>query len=320
MAFPDAAKRINPKVISMIMPSRWLKGGKGLNSFREAMMNDECLTHISDYADARQCFPTVHIDGGICYFRWESDRKGDRQNVEYKYYSLNGEVICSQRTLKSEDARTVIRDARQQSIIKKSAASAFKSFSAIVSSRNPFGFNADLFNKSYNYAHIDLVWDYRDEYTKIYGVKGIKGGARRVSAYLPTSQIRKSIESIDKYKIFFSKAYMTTSTVPPEMILGSPNEICTETFLKIGNFDTKEEMLNCFSYIKSKFFRALLFFNRSSLNISKSTFDLIPIQDFTSYSDINWSKSTPEIDQQLYTKFHLTDEEIAFIEKMIKPM
>lgn len=318
--FVDAAKRINPKVISMIMPSRWLKGGKGLNSFREAMMNDECLTHISDYADARQCFPTVHIDGGICYFRWESDRKGDRQNVEYKYYSLNGEVICSQRTLKSEDARTVIRDARQQSIIKKSAASAFKSFSAIVSPRNPFGFNADLFNKSYNYGHIDLVWDYRDEYTKIYGVKGIKGGARRVSAYLPTSQIRKSIESIDKYNIFFSKAYMTTSTVPPEMILGSPNEICTETFLKIGDFDTKEEMLNCFSYIKSKFFRALLFFNRSSLNISKSTFDLIPIQDFTSYSDINWSKSTPEIDQQLYTKYHLTDEEIAFIEKMIKPM
>ena len=113
---------------------------------------------------------------------------------------------------------------------------------------------------------------------------------------------------------------MTTSTVPPEMILGEPNEVCTETFLKVGDFDTKEEMHNCLSYIKSKFFRALLFFNRSSLNISKSTFDLIPLQDFTSSSDINWNKPIPEIDQQLYAKYHLSDEEIAFIEKMIKPM
>ena len=103
---------------------------------------------------------------------------------------------------------------------------------------------------------------------------------------------------------------MTTSTVPPEIILGEPNEICTETFLQIGPFDSKTVALNCLEYIKTKFFRALLFYNRHSLNISKDSFSLIPMQDF----------SKPWTDEELYIKYKLTKEEIAFIENMIKPM
>ncbi len=109
---------------------------------------------------------------------------------------------------------------------------------------------------------------------------------------------------------------MTTSTVPSELIWGSPDDVCTETFLMIGDFSNMEEMNACVKYIKSKFFRALLFFNRSSLNISQG----IPMQGFISESDINWSKSVEVIDAQLYAKYELSDEEIAFIESMIKPM
>lgn len=112
---------------------------------------------------------------------------------------------------------------------------------------------------------------------------------------------------------------MTTSTVPPEFICGQPGDVCTETFLKIGDFTSSIEMECCAKYIKTKFFRALLFFNRSSLNISQSTFSLIPLQNFVDDSDIDWSKSVSEIDTQLYAKYNLT-EEIAFIESMIKPM
>mgnify|MGYP003542735807 FL=1 len=113
---------------------------------------------------------------------------------------------------------------------------------------------------------------------------------------------------------------MTTSTVPPEIIVGTPNTICTETFLMIGGFNTKDEATNCLSYIKSKFFRALLFYNRHSLNISRESFELIPLQDFTSNSDINWNSSIEGIDFQLYKKYGLNDAEITFIESMIKPM
>ena len=103
---------------------------------------------------------------------------------------------------------------------------------------------------------------------------------------------------------------MTTSTVPPEIILGEPETVCTETFLKIGDFKEKKSAENCLNYIKTKFFRALLFYNRHSLNISKSSFSLIPMQDF----------SKPWTDEELYKKYNLNKEEIDFIESMIKPM
>ena len=113
---------------------------------------------------------------------------------------------------------------------------------------------------------------------------------------------------------------MTTSTVPPEIIVGGPKTICTETFLLIGGFNTRNEAENCLSYIKTKFFRALLFYNRHSLNISRESFELIPLQDFTLNSDIDWSLSTDAIDKQLYDKYCLDQTEIDFIESMIKPM
>lgn len=98
--------------------------------------------------------------------------------------------------------------------------------------------------------------------------------------------------------------------IPPEPILGYPNDICTETFLVIGPFDNEEQMRNCFDYVHTSFFRALLYFRRGSMQVTKSVFEYIPIQDF----------SKPWTDEELYAKYGLTDEEIAFIESMIKPM
>jgi len=226
----------------------------------------------------------------------------------------------SYRNLGSEDTKCLIRDSRQISIVDKAKRVSSISFDKIVSPRNPFGLYADLFNRPYNYPQIALKEFRFSNSLRLFGVKGIKGGAKRVIFFCNKDAVQKSVSSISRYKIFFSKAYMTTSTVPPELILGEPDDVCTETFLKIGDFSSMEEMNACEKYIKSKFFRALLFFNRSSLNISQGTFSLIPIQDFTSESDIDWSKSVSEIDRQLYAKYELTDEEIAFIESMIKPM
>jgi len=144
---------------------------------------------------------------------------------------------------------------------------------------------------------------------KIYGVKGNKGGAKRVLGYIDKEKIN-NCSSVNKYKLFHSYAYTTTATVPPEIIIGIPKEVCTETFLRIGIFDTKDEALNCLSYIKTKFFRALLSFNRIQKNLSRSTFDLIPLQDFKkSYTD-----------KGLYKKYNLENFEIELIENNIKKM
>lgn len=305
--FIQQAKKLKPRYFTMIVPSRWMKGGKGLDNFRQEMINDTRIKVMHDYEDAKMCFPGVHIDGGVCYFLWDRDYN---DKVEYHFNSLDGSSNVSRRLLKSDFTDTVIRDFRQISIIKKSCKFNENKFSNIVTSRNPYGFYADLFNTPEKYPLIEIHEKDSGNLYKIYGVKGKKGGAKRVSGFIKRCCIEKNLNGADNFKLFFSKAYMTTSTVPPEIIIGIPHTVCTETFLQIGNFSSEKETIRCLNYIKTKFFRALLFFNRHSLNISKESFDLIPIQDFNQ----EWT------DEKLYKKYGFTQDEIDFIESMIRPM
>lgn len=303
--FVEQAKKLTPRFISMIVPSRWMKGGKGLQEFRARMIKDTHINYIFDYEDAQECFSGIHLDGGVNYFLWSKEYNGP---VHYYYKPLNQDVIYSERFLQTDLTNTVIRDYRQISIIEKTSNG--DRFSEIVSTRNPYGFSADLFNNPEKYPSADLSFTFELNKNKIFGVKGIKGGAKRTIGYVYLDPNEDKDGNLSKYKLFFSKAYMTTSTVPPEIVEAKPNEICTETFLQIGGFDSSEQTHNCLSYIKTKFFRALLFYNRHSLNISRESFALIPIQDF----------SKPWTDEELYAKYNLTQEEIDFIESIIKPM
>lgn len=314
--FIQAAKKVNPKYISLICPSRWMKGGKGLDKFREEMINDTRIRKIYDYQDYKVCFPTANIDGGICYFLWDKDNKG---MVKYKYYLLNGKVQESERYLKTSFSDTVIRDVRQIPILEKIHEKKGKKLSDIVSYRNHYGFASDFFNNFEKYK-IEKKSSNDDNVVQIHGIKGKKGGSKRVSTYIDEKNVTKNEQDIDKYKLFFSKAYTTTATVPPEIILGEPKTICTETFLQIGPFESKIEAENCLKYIRTKFFRALLYFNRHSLNISKNSFDYIPMQDFTENSDIDWKLEIQEINKQLYKKYQLSAKDIAYIEENIEEM
>ena len=305
--FIQQAKKLNPNHIVMIVPSRWMKGGKGLDSFRKEMIEDTQIKYIYDFEDASECFPGTHIDGGVNYFLWQKDFDG---KCEYHYKLLDGSENSSIRYLKTDLSDTVIRDYRQLSIIEKSTKFNEYKFSTMASVRNPYGFYSDLFNHPEKYPKTKLTLNETEGYLKIYGVKGKKGGAKRIVGYVDPTSVEKSIEDVNKYKLYFSKAYMTTSTVPPEIIIGTPKTVCTETFIQLGPFDTKEEAINCLSYIKTKFFRALLFYNRHSLNISRESFELIPIQRF----DHQFT------DHELYQKYKLSEGEIKYIEEMINPM
>lgn len=302
--FVDIAKDIKPKYISMIMPSKWMVGGRGLNKFRQEMIDDKRIEYLYDYEDARICFSNVHIDGGICYFLWNNSYNGD---VEHTFVNNDGDIIKTKHSLKNEFGNFVIRDTSILSILEKIDFE--NSFSDIVSSTQPFGVRKDIFNKpekytSYNISDTKL----NDNQCKIYGVKGIKGGARRKEAFVDKKIVTRGEEYIDKYKLFFTTSYSTNAVIPPKTIFGGPNEICTETFLMIGPFNTEEECINCNNYIQTDFFRTLLYYGKGTMQVNKSVFSYIPNLDFTKKWD----------DNKLKEYFNLSSSDINLIKKTMK--
>ena len=315
--FVRIAKQIRPEYFSLIMPSKWMIGGKAvLKPFRKEMMEDKHIASIYDYEDSGECFNGQHIDGGICYFLWSNKHNG---KLRYTYISANKEFLVSTRFLSDGNSDIVIRDNRRQSIIAKTSTNC-SLFKEIVSLTQPFGIRKDLFNSPERYPLSNLQSEPFYGCVKIYGVKGIKGGARRTIGYISPKIITKNKAAVNKYKLFFTTSYSTNAFNPPETIIGEQNSVCTETFLLIGPFDTEIEQKNCYKYICTNFFKALLFFGRGTMQVSQDVFRFVPLQDFTPKSDVCWNKSVNEINLQLYEKYNLTNEEIVFIESMIKPM
>ena len=303
--FIEQAMKLKPKYLSMIIPAKWMVGGRGLNKFREQMKADTHIRYMFDYEDASLCFHGIHIDGGICYFLWDSKYNGQ---TDYTYISSNGQSNNSKHFLANSFSQYVIRDNRVISIIEKTAID--RSFKTIVSSVKPYGIRGFLFNEPERYPDSLLSEKPFVNSVKIYGVKGIKGGAKRVTGYISPSIITTNIDTVNKYKLFFTTSYSTNAVNPPETIIGLPGEICTETFLLIGPFDSEIEQMNCKKYMDSILFKFLLYYGKGTMHVNKEVFSLIPIQDF----------SHPWTDEMLYEKYGLTEDEINFIESMIKPM
>ena len=302
--FIDISKSLSPRYISMIIPSRWMNGGRGLNSFREEMLDDKRMKVIHDYENSQEIFPSVGVNGGICYFLWDS--KHD-DKCRYTFHLKDGTIKENERYLRSdiEGLNKVIRDYEEYPIIKKANKSS-KKFDNIVSSANMYGFRTNLFNNAESYKGVKLQENKGPNSCLVYGIEN----TRRAKKYINRSAINKNKADIDKYKIFFPAVFGTETTLLPEIITAEPGEISTGSFIQIGSFDNKDTMLNCISYMETKFFRFLFNSNKYSYGMSKRTFSLIPLVDF----------SKPWTDAELYAKYNLTEEEIAYIEDNIEPM
>ena len=239
-----------------------------------------------------------------------------------------GEAFTTQRTLSDGNSDIVIRDIRRLSVISKVVPSAQnnieatvkQTFANIVSLTKPFGIRKDVVNSPEKYRAFHLSEEPYDGCLTIHGVKGIKGGARRIVGYVDNTIVTKNSQFVKKHKLFFTTSYSANALVPPEIIIADANVICTQTFLVVGPFNTKSEQLNCHKFMQTSFFRVLLYFGRGTMQVSQEVFRFVPIQDFTKNSDIDWSKTVAEIDHLLYAKYKLTSEEIQFIESTIKPM
>lgn len=288
--FVEQAKKLNPRFLSMIIPSRWFAGGKGLDEFRSTMLKDKRISRLVDYPIASDVFPGVKVIGGICYFLWERDHSGICRVTT----RMNGveDTMCRQ----LDQFDTFVRFNKAISILEKVQAKSYSPLSDQVSRQKPFGLRT--FARPTGRGDVML-----------YANNSADTVARRT--------IPAGIEIIDSWKVLTSMGYGEGGEARdyPRMIMGkpivaSPPSACTETYLVVGAYETKAEAENLATYLRTRFLRFLVGLRKNTQHITRDRFAFVPSVPMTKA----WT------DKKLYEHFGITDEEIAFIEAIVRPM
>lgn len=279
----------------MIIPARWYAGGRGLESFRQNMLSDNHLKELHDFKDASDCFPGIRVGGGVCYFLW--DKNYNSKLVKVVEHSKGLIRKTQTRPTLEKGLSIFIRDSIVHSILEKSTSFNEMKMSSIVFKQKPHGFRT-------NFTDFD-----EDGNVKIYTKKTDNG-----YAYIKKEKVTKNIESINEWKVVTSRS----TSVPEEdngqvlrvsqTFIAEPNSVLTESYVVVGSFKSENEAQNCLSYLKTRFFRLLCQMTIVSPDVSPRTFDLVPLQNFQE----SWD------DKKLYKKYNLTNEEIEYLESLIR--
>lgn len=305
--FVEQAKELEPRYLSMIIPARWFSGGKGLDDFRQSMLADDRLRSIDDYLTASDVFPGVGLKGGVCYFLWDRENPGQcRVTTHFKDWPISTAV----RSLQEEGVDVFIRFNDGLSILKKVVAvekngteslslPENKRFDQLVSSRKPFGLPTKFKGKTAKGDGDILV--YRNSGT----------------GYVARDSILTATDLIDTWKVYVGRAAPGTGnkdTYPHKILstpfIGEPNTVSSETYLCIGPFDSKAEAESVLSYLSCRLTRLLILLHKPSQDTSRKVYKFVPTQEWNRI----WT------DEDLYAKYGITDSEIAFIEKVVRPM
>lgn len=293
--FVRIAKKLSPSYLSMIMPSRWYAGGRGLDEFREEMLKDEQIPTLCDFPKSRDVFPSVDIAGGICYFLWDSTYRGSTKVIT----SVSNSKTVSVRQL--NEFPIFIRDNVGVDIIRKVVERHEKSLEDTVLSVSPFGLRSFVRGNEKQFAN-----SVRVKSSSGYG-------------YIDRATVSKNSNLIDKYKVMCGylnpdRAGVNNasggSNVTTKITVLNPGDVVTETYIILGVFDDLLSAENYASYIRTRFVRFLVNLTLSSMHITQSSFQFVPIQD--------WNKEW--VDSELYQKYKLTKDQILHIEASIKPM
>lgn len=300
--FFEAAKSLSPDYVSLIHPARFLfNAGATPKEWNKQMLNDPHLSLPLYEPNSQKIFSGVDIKGGICITFWNKNNPSG---------GLGGTFVAH------EELETILRKVK------------VGGFDQIVSSNGETKLNIVLDKKYPNEKRI--VTNYFERFPNIFvltknnkfniKIFGLEKGNKRTLRYVEKKII--SDKKLEKYKVFIPKsngsgAFGEVISTP---IIAEPFVGSTNSFLQIGSFENFEEASNCLKYIKSKLCRAMLGSLKVTQDNPKSVWVNVPIQDFTSKSDINWSKSVSEIDEQLYKKYGLDKKEIDFIETHVKEM
>lgn len=271
------------------------------------MLSDDRLRSIDDFLSAADVFPGVGLKGGVCYFLWNRDNPGPcRVATHFKDWP----VSTATRPLLEDGVEVFVRFNEGLSILKKVMASEAedpklvtlpenKRFDRLVSSRKPFGLETTFKGK------------------RVKGVSDVKVYRRGGIGYVARSQVSGGNRFIDKWKIFTGRAAPGTGnrdTYPHRIIstpfIGDPGTISSETYLCIGPFDSKSEAESALSYLDCRLTRLLILLHKPSQDTTRRVYTFVPTQKWNR----QWS------DQDLYEKYGLSDAEIEFVEKIVRPL
>jgi len=282
--------QLNPRYLVMIIPSRWFAGGKGLDSFRDEMLNDKHIRILHDYINASDCFPGVEIKGGVCYFLWDRDNEG-----LCKVYTHDKDSISEmERPLKENKLDIFIRYNKAIPILRKVQSFNEQTVDSIASSQKPFGLRTFFQGKKEKFPN------------------SIKLFANKQIGYIEKNVVEKNHDWILEHKVIIPRAIGSGDShvdlIKP--IYSEPNSCCTETYIVFRPFQSKQEADNFITYVQTKFFHFLVTLQKNTMMAPKSVYSFVPLQDFTQ----EWT------DKKLYAKYGLDEDEIAFIESMIRPM
>ena len=300
--FVEQAKMLEPGYVSMIIPARWYNGGIGLNAFRADMLNDKHLTKLVDFANSKDCFTTVDIGGGLCYFLWERDNEDECLVINMN----SGEQDALRRSL-NQYGNLFIRSNKAISIIEKIRAKADSFVDEMVSAIDTFGIPSKVRGHE-EYEEGDILLVHSD------------GANSSKTSYISRDVVTKNAHLIDKYKVRISilvpqngeagvkpeKGYRSMST--PHLVY--PGQVDSFSYLNIGFFDNENEAENFRKYMMCKLPRFMMRTTYSSAHISQSNFIFVPKMDYIR----SWT------DPELYKYFDLSDKEIELVESTMRPM
>ncbi len=299
--FVQQAMRLEPRFLSMVIPSRWMAGGRGLGEFRAEFLGDQRVCTLVDFENAKDVFPTVGIGGGICYFLWDSQRSGLCECI----YNRNGTVIGPfQRALNEFDV--FVRDKRSVDILHKVLAAKERPFEELVSGDTPFGLATNF---------KDFKQDAAPKAGQIRLYANV--GTTRIRGAMARNKITKNSQLIEVWKLFLpvagsgrerERSGVDLVLGPP--ILGEPDSVCTQTYLVAGPLKSKVEAQSVQSYLHTRLARFLISLRKPAQHVFRGMYRWVPIQQWNQ----TWT------DANLYKKYGITGDEQAFVESMIRPM
>lgn len=293
--FVEQAKNLAPKYLSMIVPSRWLAGGRGLDEFRKEMLSSHKLYRLVDFPVSKEVFPNVEVKGGICYFLWAETHNGPCDVTVVR----GDEEVSSLRQLDEFDV--FVRDPRSVGILRKVLKSGEQTMTDILTADTPFGIatNFDGFHDEKKPGDVALHY--------------VRNGKRAIG-FVQRSTITRNTAIIDNWKVLTPEAGSDGGQKIPDSVLGKPwlsqpPSASTQTFLAFW-VASEHEARSLESYYCTKFFRHLVSLRKLTQHALRSTYSWVPIQSW----DRQWT------DEALYKKYGLSPDEIEYIETVIRPM
>ncbi len=294
--FVEQAIKLEPRFVSMVIPSRWMAGGRGMDEFRADMLSSEKLADIVDFPVSKDVFPGVEVKGGICYFLWENGHTG-RTNVT----TIRADEVIGPVARDLGEFDVFVRDPRAVDILHKVQAKAEPSMIDILTGDTPFGIatNFDGYIEKEKKGDVALHL--------------VRKGKRQVG-YMPREDIKKNTHLIDCWKVLTPKAGSDGGQKIPDVVLGktlivAPDSVCTQTFIAFW-VSSEAEAKSLQSYYCTKFFRFLVSLRKITQDALRGTYTWVPQQE--------WNRTWT--DALLYEKYGLTQSEIDYVESVIKPM